>query len=441
MTTPQATTVRCPNCRQPVQANIYSIIDVGKQPPLKDALLRGQINAINCPHCGYRGMVGNPVLYHDPAKQLALVLMPMELGLKRDEEERQIGKLTNALIESTPQEQRKMYMFQPKTMLTWQRLTEAILEADGITKEMLDKQAAQVRLLEDLLKSAGSEAEFKQAIEAHKDQINQEFVDLVAALAQSTASGGDQQGATQLLGVADTVARELQLKSPVGGPANADELIEEFLGVGNDDELREIVTAARPALDYAFYQALTSKIESSQGEEAAKLKELREKLLKLTDEIDREMESAMRSGTQLLQQILQSPNPKDTIRQNIERIDDSFMVVLQANLQQAAEQKQEQAMKALQEIYQEVVSQLEGRMPPDLKLVNQLLRFSPGDRAQYLREHANEITPEMLRTMAGLVNDLNASGRTEVANELRGLMNQIAAWQNPITTKPSIVTP
>src|SRR4051812_4175281 len=111
MSSPQATTVRCPNCRQPVQANLYSIIDVGKQPQLKDALLRGQINAINCPHCGYRGMLGSPVLYHDPAKQMALVLMPMELGLKRDEEERQIGKLTNALIESTPQEQRKMYMF------------------------------------------------------------------------------------------------------------------------------------------------------------------------------------------------------------------------------------------------------------------------------------------------------------------------------------------
>lgn len=441
MSSPQATTVRCPNCRQPVQANLYSIIDVGKQPQLKDALLRGQINAINCPHCGYRGMLGSPVLYHDPAKQMALVLMPMELGLKRDEEERQIGKLTNALIESTPQEQRKMYMFQPKTILTWQRLTETILEADGITKEMLDKQAAQVRLLENLLKSASSEAEFKQAIAAHKEEINQEFVDLVAALAQSTASGGDQQSATQLLGVADTMARELNLKSPAAGPANAEELIEELLSVGNEDELREIVTAARPALDYAFYQTLTGKIDAAQPEEAAKLKQLREKLLKLTEEIDREMENAMRSGTQLLQQILQSPDPKTAIAQNIERIDDSFMVVLQANLQQASEEKQETAMRTLQEIYQEVVSQLEGRMPPDMKLINQLLRFAPGDRAEYLRQHADEITPEMLRTMAGLVNDLNASGRTEVANELRGLMNQVAAWQKPIPTGSSIALP
>ena len=64
------------HCRQPVQANLYSIIDVGKQPQLKDALLRGQINAINCPHCGYRGMLGSPVLYHDPARvQRRLVRM------------------------------------------------------------------------------------------------------------------------------------------------------------------------------------------------------------------------------------------------------------------------------------------------------------------------------------------------------------------------------
>src|SRR5262245_50708636 len=114
MSSPQQSTVRCPNCRQPVQATIYNIVDVGKEPRLKEMLLRGQINALSCPNCGYRGALSMPMLYHDPVKQLALVLMPPELGLKRDEEERQIGKLTNALMESIPQEQRKMYMLQPQ---------------------------------------------------------------------------------------------------------------------------------------------------------------------------------------------------------------------------------------------------------------------------------------------------------------------------------------
>src|ERR671930_1388121 len=141
MPSPQTTTVRCPNCGNPVSASIYSIVDVGKQPTLKNALLRGQVNAIACPTCGYRGVLANPFIYHDPAKQLALILLPMELGLKREDEERQIGRLSNALMESHPPEQRKMYMLQPKRMLSFQSLTEEILQADGITKEMLDKQA------------------------------------------------------------------------------------------------------------------------------------------------------------------------------------------------------------------------------------------------------------------------------------------------------------
>ena len=271
----------------------------------------------------------------------------------------------------------------------------------------------------------------------HKAEIDQEFINIVAAIAQSTAAGGDQQGAAQLLQLAEALAQETGLKSPVpAGPVSPDELIEELRAI-SDDELRAVVAEARPALDYKFYQTLTGKIESAEGDEAAQLKALRAKLLKITEELDNQMKEALRNSSQVLQTILQSPDLKKGVADNLEQIDDSFMMVLQGNIQQAAEQKQEQVLHALQAVYQEVVAQLESRMPPDLKLINQLLRASPGDRAEYLREHAGEITPDVMRTMAGLVNDLNASGRTEVANELRGLMAQAAAWQKPIQATPT----
>jgi len=417
---------------------VHSIVDVGKEPGLKEGLLRGQINAINCPNCGYHGPLPVPMLYHDPAKQLALVLMPMEMGLKREAEEREIGKLTNRLIDSMPAELRKMYMLQPRLMLTMQRLTDEVLEADGITKEMRDKQAAQVRLLESLLQGAHTEEDFKRALEEHKSEIDQEFINVVAAIAQTTAAGGDQQSAAQLLQLVEALAQETGLTSPVpAGPPSPDELIEEFRAISSDDELRAVMAEARPALDYKFYQTLTGKIEASQGDEAAQLKTLREKLLKYTEELDNQMKEALRNSSQILQKILQSPGLKKAVAENLEQIDDSFMMVLQGNIQQAAEQKHEQVLRALQAVYLEVVAQLESRMPPDLKLINQLLRASPGDRAEYLREHAGEITPEVMSTMAGLVNDLNASSRTDVANELRGLIAQAAAWQKPIQATPT----
>ncbi len=431
MSSPQSTTVRCPNCANPVNASVYAIVDVGKQPSLKSALLRGQVNAIACPNCGYRGMIANPFIYHDPAKQLALVLLPMELGMKRDEEERQIGRLSNALMESYVAEQRKMYMLQPRRLLTFQSLTDEIMQADGVTREMLDKQAAQIRLLETLLQSATSEENFKRIVEEHKAEVNQEFVDLVTTLAQSTVAQGDEQSGAQLLQVADMLAREVGLKAPTG-ELSAEELIDELRQVQSDDELREFVASARPALDYKFYQTLTSRMEAAQGDDAKQLKRLREKLLDLTQELDRETEAALRQSSQLLQQILQAPDVKQAVGANLEQIDDAFMMVLQANIQQAEEQKQDSVASVLREVYQEVVAHLEARMPPEMKLINQTLRMQPGERAAYLREHADDFTPDVMRALSGLANELNQAGRTEVAQEVRGLMNQVAAWQKPI---------
>jgi DNA-directed RNA polymerase subunit RPC12/RpoP len=49
------TRIACPNCRQPVEANINQLFDVGVDPTLKQIVLSGAINHIQCPHCGYQG--------------------------------------------------------------------------------------------------------------------------------------------------------------------------------------------------------------------------------------------------------------------------------------------------------------------------------------------------------------------------------------------------
>lgn len=433
MSSPQSTTVRCPQCQQPVNTTMYSIVDVGKQPQLKQALLRGQLNGINCPHCGYRGMVAMPMLYHDPAKQLALVMMPMELGLKREGEERAIGKLTNALIDSLPPEQRKMYMLQPRMVLSYQRLSEEILQADGITKEMLDKQAAQIRLLETLLQSGANPDDFKRVVQEHKDELNQEFITFITALARSTETeDNDAQASAQLMQLAAALASELGLQAPAGLTVSVDEIIDELQQAKNDDELKEIVAAIRPVLDYKFYQALTAKLDAAPPAEAQALKKLRERLLKMSDELDRETESTLRRASQLLQQVLRSDDPVQWVADHIEQIDEAFLMVVQANIQQASQQNQPQIAQALQGIYDETVAQLESRMPPEMKLINRLLRATPGERAEILRESAAEITPQLMQTMTHLAGDLQAQGRAEVANELRGVINQAAAWARPV---------
>ena len=142
------TQVNCPNCRQPVVAEIDQLFDLNKDPTAKQRLLSGAVNIVDCQVCGYRGGLATPIVYHDPDKQLLLTFVPPELNMPRDDQERAIGALINQVMSELPQEKRLGYLLSPKTTLTMQGLLESILEADGITREMLDEQQKRISLIQ-----------------------------------------------------------------------------------------------------------------------------------------------------------------------------------------------------------------------------------------------------------------------------------------------------
>ncbi|MBE9508382.1 MAG: CpXC domain-containing protein, partial [Chloroflexi bacterium] len=132
----------CPNCRNQFQAPVEQILDVKADPGAKMRVLNGLVNMAVCPHCKMGGPLGLPFLYHDPDKELAFIYMPMEAG--RDDLERQqaIGKLTSTVMNDLPPEERKAYLLQPEIFLTLENLANKILEADGVTPEMIEAQKA-----------------------------------------------------------------------------------------------------------------------------------------------------------------------------------------------------------------------------------------------------------------------------------------------------------
>ena len=129
------TQIRCPNCSNPIQAEIIQLVDVGQDPASKARLLSGTLNLAACSICGYQGQIATPLVYHDPAKELLLTFIPVEIGMPKDEQERVLGRLITQATQSLETEHRKGYLFQPQAVLTMQGLIERILEADGITKE------------------------------------------------------------------------------------------------------------------------------------------------------------------------------------------------------------------------------------------------------------------------------------------------------------------
>jgi hypothetical protein len=146
------TSVNCPNCRQPVVVEVQQLFDVSQDPLAKQKLLTNSV-IIQCPTCRYQGLIGVPIVYHDLDKELLLTFFPPDLNTPLNEQEKQIGPLITRIMDRLPNEKKKAYLLQPKSMLTYQSLIENILEADGITKEMIEGQQKRIGLIERLIQT------------------------------------------------------------------------------------------------------------------------------------------------------------------------------------------------------------------------------------------------------------------------------------------------
>jgi len=442
MIPPQPVQVDCPQCHQPFVAHIHSIVDTGSDPEAKDLLLRGRLNMARCPNCDFQGVLSSPILYHDPAKELALVYVPFELNLNRDDQERLIGRMTNALIDSLAPALRKGYLFQPKLVFSAASLIESIMEADGISRETLEKQRKQVDLVSQLVNVAADDGLLTALVEDHKAELTYDFFLTLRAMADDAAEDGDVVHARQLHDLADRLLKLVGKPagtSPGSLPraAKADELIQ-ILASADEAALRGIIAANRSLLDYSFFQTLTGQIETAQstGEvgKADQLTTLRTRVLELTDEIDRETQQILEKAARLLQTILVSPDPRQAIQDHLDDIDEAFLLVLLANVDQARAEGETQAAQVLEGLYGYVVSQLESQMPVEVQLVNRLLHTAGAeDRAALLRaESATAGTATFASLVEAMATDAEEQGQADLANHLWQIAEEAQAARQDV---------
>jgi hypothetical protein len=427
------TTISCPQCRQPVAADITRLFDVSQDPQAKQTLLSGAYNLIQCPNCGYQGQAPTPIVYHDPEKELLLTFFPPELSVPVNQQEQMIGPMINKVMESLPMEKRKAYLFKPETMLTRQRLMERILEEDGITPEMLESQQKRLNFLQRLA-STSPDAR-AEVIKQEEELVDEELLMILGRLIQSAAASGEEESTQVLAGLQQEIlenteyGQEILVQAKQQQAAMQDlekaskegltrEKLLDLIIEAADSEIRlvTLVSMARGGLDYAFFQLLSERIQRASGEQQAKLTELRENLLEMTNEIDKAIKEQQGLAKQLLDEILEQEDIEEATMEALPSINEIFLDVLRSEIQKARKEEAQDKLAKLQK----VASAIQKVSSPgaNIELIEALIRAEDEDAINaILDENADELTDEFMQFLMNLLNQTQQQKGQETTAE------------------------
>lgn len=436
------TRIPCPNCGHRFVAQVQSVVDVGEQPELKEALLAGRLNVVRCPECGTGGLLSTPLIYHDPDKELLIVLAPSEMNLSADEQEQLVGSLVNAVMNNTPAEQRKSYFFQPKTVLSYDSLFDVILEAEGFSREVLEAQRARLRLVGELANALDDEERLEELIEEHRQELDYEFFLLLSEAIDSYRARAEvDPESDEAQEVGDQIARIAQLReallervNPMGPTVSADAdddaLIDLLLKTEEGEAWQRAVAANRPRLDYGFFQHLTGRIEAAEGnddEQAETLRDLRERLLDEIDAQNARIQRAQDRAGLLLMRLLEAEDPAAAVRENRDKIDEMLINVLSRYQMAAHEEGDEEQLVKLEAVFNAILEMLEENLPPDERLINRLLRADyPDETDEILNQHRKLLNRELLDRIDQSLEQFGDE-EEELATRLRQIRGQIEA--------------
>ena len=266
--------IQCPQCGNAYSSPVVTMIDVGAVPELRSYFLSGQLNVAVCPKCNTPIMLEVPLVYHDPKAEFLAIYFPQQLNIPELEKQKMIGELTQALMRSLPPEQRKGYFFNPRQFVNRQNLTDAVYGTMGISQEELDRQRKKAKLVEQLMVFADDPKGLQMMIKGKDVEFEGEFFAILNGMLEQASATGDEksQGRLEmlrenLLPVTTWGKRAQKQRAAVESLKDVkdpQELLDKVVS-GDDDEVAAIALAARPALDYKFFESLTARVDAARA--------------------------------------------------------------------------------------------------------------------------------------------------------------------------------
>jgi hypothetical protein len=119
---------------------------------------------------------------------------------------------------------------------------------------------------------------------------------------------------------------------------------------------------------------------------------------------------------------------EQTIRTNMDRVDDLFINTLALNLQSAEQSGRQEVVEKLGELRDILMKLVQESQPPEINFLNQLLSAQyPEGSLALLEENRQRVDAQLLEIMRVVGIDLKQSGRLEVAQRLADIREQAAS--------------
>ena len=168
------------------------------------------------------------------------------------------------------------------------------------------------------------------------------------------------------------------------------------------------------------------KAKDSAG--AKRLGQIRDDLLEMQRQLQQATEDVLKEAQSTLDAILAAPDLREAIADNIERIDDAFMHVLDARLAHAQQSGRRDEIEKLIRIQEAIISAVQGDTPPEVQLLSQLVSApDKAAREQLMGQAAALLSPELVQVVDMLREQAGNAGQADLATRLSEIRGELSA--------------
>lgn len=307
----------------------------------------------------------------------------------------------------------------------------------GITAKLLDDQQARVDMIDQFLSS--KEQDWPDLAKQHDQEIDYLFFQILTAIAESAPEDiSDRlmklrsillQTSSTGKGVADRQKAVEGLKNAADkdGGITREMLLKQILQADGDNAIEALAIAAGPVLDYSFFLLMADEIDAAKkradAKEADRISKIREKLVDLTEKIEKYQQEHIKQSFGQIEELLRAEDKEKAINQMLPEIDEFMLSLLASQIEQAKKAGDERG-DALQALLALIVQQIQANAPPEVKLINELIEIdTPDDVKEAIKNRSSEITPDTIKLMELMKEELESAGRDDMVKRLVTIIN------------------